>query len=119
MGIKMNKRIVGSEKESIAADFLLQEGYRILERNFSCRIGEIDLIAKESGYLVFIEVKYRAGTAFGYPAEAVTKAKIIKILKTAKYYMLCNGILQETPCRFDVVNILGEDISVIKNAFDS
>ncbi|MDF2539746.1 MAG: hypothetical protein K0S76_2767 [Herbinix sp.] len=113
----MNKREVGSIYEQRAADYLIQDGYRILERNFRCKIGEIDLIAKNEGYLCFIEVKYRSSTFRGFPAEAITAGKIRKITKTAEFYMLLHNISQNTPCRFDAVVILEQEISLIKNAF--
>lgn len=114
----MNKRAVGSEFEQKAAGYLLNHGYVILERNYRCRIGEIDLIAKNDGYLCFIEVKYRSGLSKGYPAEAITAHKIRKIVNTASVYMLQHKLSQDTPCRFDAVVILENEISLIKNAFD-
>lgn len=114
----MNKRAVGTTYEEKAADFLARNGYQLLQKNFRCKIGEIDLIAKDEGYLCFIEVKYRSGTLMGYPAEAITPAKIRKITRTAQFYMLLHKIPENTPCRFDAVVILENDISIIKNAFD-
>jgi putative endonuclease len=114
-----NNRSVGTKFEQIADEYLVKHGYEIIEHNFRCRTGEIDLIAKESGYLVFVEVKYRSNTAKGYPQEAVDFRKIRKISKTAEYYMLIKHISYDTPCRFDVVHILDKDISLIKNAFEA
>ncbi len=114
----MNKRALGTEKEQKAAIFLEKQGYHILARNFRCRLGEIDLIAKDGAYLCFIEVKYRFATSQGYPAEAITPTKIRRITRTAQYYMLLHRISQDTPCRFDAVVILDNEISLIKNAFD-
>ncbi len=114
----MNKREVGTRFEQKAADFLINSGYSILDHNFSCRTGEIDLIAKTEGYLCFIEVKYRSSTYNGFPSEAINKRKILKIIRTSQYYMLVHHIPQDTPCRFDVVVILENEISLIKNAFD-
>jgi len=113
----MNKRRIGASFEDMAASYLTDRGYRIIERNFRCRIGEIDLIGRDSNYLCFIEVKYRKDAGMGYPAEAVTAAKIRRISKTAQYYMLINNIPQDTPCRFDLAVILDNEISLIKNAF--
>ena len=67
----MNKRQTGSHYEETAAAFLTSKGYRVLERNFRCRQGEIDLICRHGRYLVFAEVKYRSGLTMGSPAEAV------------------------------------------------
>lgn len=114
----MNNREVGTTYEQKAAEFLVKQGYQLLYKNFRCKIGEIDLIAKDGTYLCFIEVKYRSGTAKGYPAEAITPNKIRRITRTAQFYMLLHQIPQDTPCRFDAVVILEKDISLIKNAFD-
>lgn len=117
MGTGMNKRRFGQEKELLAAGYLKGRGYRILEHNFHSRMGEIDLVARDGAYLVFIEVKYRRDTAAGYPEEAVTAAKQGKIMQTAKYYLMVHGLPENTPCRFDVVAMTGGDIRLISNAF--
>jgi putative endonuclease len=114
----MNNRAVGTTFEQKAADYLRKKGYQILDKNFRCKIGEIDLIARSEGYLCFIEVKYRSGTSKGFPAEAITPTKIRRITRTAEFYMLLHKLPQDTPCRFDAVVILENDISLIKNAFD-
>ncbi len=114
----MNNRAVGAKFEQDAAEFLQENGYQILAKNFRCRIGEIDLIAKAEGYLCFIEVKYRSGTGKGYPAEAINYNKIRKITRTAEFYMLLHKLPQNIPCRFDAVVILDREISLIKNAFE-
>ncbi len=114
----MNNRAVGTRREQDAATFLTRQGYVLLEKNYRCKIGEIDLIAKDGDYLCFIEVKYRTSSAKGFPAEAITPTKILKITRTAQFYMLLHHIPQDTPCRFDAVVILGEELSLIKNAFD-
>lgn len=113
----MNKRRIGSEKELLASEYLQQQGYEILEQNYYTRSGEIDLIAKEAGYLVFLEVKYRKTTANGYPEEAVTYQKQQRLIRAARYYMLTHGFGEYTPCRFDVVAITGAQIRLIRNAF--
>ena len=115
----MNNREVGTKFEQKAAQYLEKNGYHVLHKNFRCKIGEIDLIAKSEGYLCFIEVKYRSGTTKGYPAEAITPYKIRRITRTAEFYMLLHKIPQDTPCRFDAVVILEDEMSLIKNAFDS
>jgi putative endonuclease len=114
----MNNRAVGTQFEQEAAKFLIDKGYQILERNFRCKIGEIDLIAKAEGYLCFIEVKYRSGISKGYPAEAINMNKIRRITRTAQFYLLSHKLSQETPCRFDAVLILDHEFSLIQNAFD-
>ena len=104
--------------ENMAALYLEREGLRILKRNFRCRAGEIDLIAREGRTLVFAEVKYRKDARTGSPLEAVGFAKQQKIRKTALYYLAVSGLDMSVPCRFDVIGI-GEDSHVthIRNAF--
>lgn len=114
----MNNREVGTEFEHMAADYLKKNHYEILQSNFRCKIGEIDLIAKSEGYLCFVEVKYRSSTQKGFPSEAITPTKIRRITRTAEYYMLIHNLPQDTPCRFDVVVILDSELTLIKNAFD-
>ncbi len=88
-----------------------------MERNFYSRTGEIDLIAREDGYLVFVEVKYRSSWRFGSPEEAVTPAKQRSIVRTARFYLLRRGFPEGTPCRFDVLAIDGEELRLLRNAF--
>ena len=114
----MNNRAVGTEYEQKASAYLEKNGYRILECNFRCKIGEIDLIGRNEGYLCFIEVKYRSSSSKGFPSEAITPNKIRRITRTAQYYMLIHKLPPDTPCRFDVVDILDHELSLIKNAFD-
>ena len=112
-----NKRTVGFEYEKIAGKYLEEHGYQIIEYNFYSRHGEIDVIAKHEGYLVFIEVKYRRDLKKGCPLEAVSLHKQKVISKCALFY-LQKYKKTEIPVRFDVVGILGETIQVIQNAFD-
>jgi conserved hypothetical protein TIGR00252 len=117
-GIFVNKRAVGTEYERKAADYLEKQGYEILHKNFRCRYGEIDLIGKSDGYLCFIEVKYRSGSHHGFPSEAVDNRKRKRIVRSALTYMYFNKLPEDTPCRFDIVEILDNEFSVIKNAFE-
>lgn len=96
----------------------MQQGYEIVAYNFRCRYGEIDIIAREGEYLVFVEVKYRKNANSGNPFEAVDRKKQRVISRVASYYCLTHGYGETTPCRFDVVAILGEKIEVLKNAFE-
>ena len=116
------KQKFGKFGEDLAVRFLKKQGYRILQQNFRCRFGEIDIIAKDRDVLVFIEVKSRRTDAFGHPKTAVTKAKQEKISKTALHYLQLH---HETDCRarFDVVTVNAAsagkpDVEIIKNAFD-
>ncbi|MCD2492652.1 YraN family protein [Lacrimispora sp. NSJ-141] len=113
----MNRRQIGVKYEELAARILCSSGYRILERNFRCRLGEIDIIARHRGYLVFIEVKYRKDAGTGYPEEAVDVRKQTVIRKTAEFYMKSRGYGLSVPCRFDVVSMEGEQIRIIEDAF--
>lgn len=114
---KINKRQTGQEQENRAAVYLTERGYKILERNYRCRMGEIDLIAFHQGYLVFVEVKYRRGNRAGRPEEAVDFRKQKKISQTATWYLKEKGLSLDTPCRFDVVAITPEEIRVFPDAF--
>jgi putative endonuclease len=114
-----NKRSIGKEFEQKAVEYLMFQGYKIVMTNFQCRTGEIDIIAKKDNYLIFIEVKYRTNSVNGMPHEAIDLRKMKKISKTARYYMLINNISMETPCRFDVVLFLNQEISLIQDAFQA
>ena len=113
----MNKRLTGALWERIVTEYLKRQGYTILEKNFRCREGEIDLIAREEGYLVFIEVRYRKTEAKGHPFETVNTAKQRKICRVSRYYLMKNGISPDIPVRYDVAAVLGDKIEVMKNAF--
>jgi len=112
-----NKRSLGTEKEELAVSYLTKQNADILVRNFYFRGGEIDLIAKDGEYVCFIEVKYRKSNRFGAPEEAVTLSKQRKIIQGARYYLYCNRYPSDTPCRFDVISVSGEEITWIKDAF--
>lgn len=114
-----NNRKTGSRYEEQAAVFLEKQGFKILEHNFRCRSGEIDLIGRDGSFLAFIEVKYRKTVGCGEPAAAVDYRKQKRICDTARYYLLTHGYGSGDgiSCRFDVVTILDEEISVIKDAF--
>ncbi|MBN2096868.1 MAG: YraN family protein [Candidatus Omnitrophica bacterium] len=113
------KQALGKRGERLAVQFLRRQGYRILARNFSCRLGEIDLIAQEKDTTVFIEVKTRASCEFGLPQAAIRQKKIKHLRRTAQYYIKHNAHSDDN-FRFDVVAIVLEDlpkIELIKNAF--
>lgn len=114
---RSNKRATGSRYEQLAGKYLEEHGYEIIQYNYRCRSGEIDIIAKDGEYLVFCEVKYRKSISKGYPAEAVDVRKQQVIAKCAMYYMMVNH-LADVPCRFDVIAILGDETTLIKNAFE-
>jgi len=112
-----NKRSLGSEKEELATRYLNEQGATILAKNFYFHGGELDLIAKDGEYVCFIEVKYRTSKTYGFPEEAVTKAKQKKIIQGAKVYLYQKQYSADTPCRFDVISIYQEEITWIKDAF--
>lgn len=113
----MNKRRIGTVYERQAAEYLKSKGYQILENNYRCRIGEIDLIARDGGYLVFVEVKYRSDGFCGNALEAVTVKKQQTIRRVAQFYLLSHHLSEDIPCRFDVVGITGTEITLVKDAF--
>lgn len=111
-----NTRKTGSDYEIVACEYLKKNGYEIIEQNFRCRIGEIDIVAKDREYLCFIEVKYRKYKSSGYASEAVNARKQRVIINVAQYYLLKHHISDTYPCRFDVVAIDNKNIRLLKNA---
>lgn len=99
-----SKQNLGGIGEKLAANLLQKKGYRILEKNFRSKLGEIDIIALDKDTLVFIEVKTRWSKSFGPPEEAVTPRKIRSIIKTGQYYKLLHPQLPEA-LRIDVVAV--------------
>lgn len=113
----MNKRKLGDEYELRAVKYLEGKGYRILNRNFRAYYGEIDIVAHDGKYLVFVEVKYRRSGKYGYSAEAVGKKKQEIIYKVAMYYINLHRQWCDMPCRFDVIAIDNDSVEHIENAF--
>lgn len=109
-----NNREIGNIYEERAEKLLLSSGYKILERNYRVRAGEIDIIAEKDGVIVFVEVKYRSSTAFGYGIEAVDYRKIRRIYNAARIYLTLNRKFSNE-IRFDCISFLGEKISWTKN----
>lgn len=112
----MNRRTKGKEYEEYAALFLERKGYCILEHNYYCKVGEVDIIARDGTCIVFVEVKYRKDDCFGNGFEAVDRRKQRKISDCMLQYMTRFQLYDEA-FRFDVVSILGSRISLIKDAF--
>ena len=117
----MNKRrFLGDRGEDLAAAALKKQGYQILERNYRTPLGEVDVIARHRGALVFVEVKTRRSNRFGSPQEAVHPAKQERLRNLAFYYLQQHG-LGEVTLRFDVVGILWQEgkpqVEVIEGAF--
>lgn len=115
---EQNKRKLGAKVEQLVRDYLSAHGFTILEMNYQCKQGEIDIIAKDKEYYVFIEVKYRNSTKYGTPHEAVGIAKQKRISKAAQYYLYSHRLDEATPVRFDVAAVLENKITYYKNAFD-
>ncbi len=118
--MKTASRQLGDAGEDLAAAALKKQGYKILERNYTTPLGEIDLIARHRGELVFIEVKTRKSLRFGEPQDAVSASKQARLRKLADYY-LKRQRLGEVAVRFDVVGITilegGPRVEIIPNAF--
>ncbi|NLY89355.1 MAG: YraN family protein [Firmicutes bacterium] len=100
----MQQKEIGNYGESLAGKILEQKGYVILDRNFRTRYGEVDLVAKEGEVLVFVEVKARRSMNYGSGAEAVTRVKQQRLIRTALHYMFRRG-WQNRPCRFDLLEL--------------
>nr|WP_307989476.1 YraN family protein [uncultured Niameybacter sp.] len=113
---KQNKRCVGTFYEKASREYIEKLGYTTLKMNYRCRLGEIDIIAQDGKYLVFLEIKYRSSKKCGLPRESVNYYKQKRILNVAKYYIMTH-YNKEVACRFDVIEILGEDITHLKNVF--
>ena len=109
---------MGTWYERKAADYLKKQRLFILRYNYRCRSGEIDLIARDGRYLVFVEVKYRNDNSSGYALDAVNPAKQRKICKVARYFLTVEYRCMDVPCRFDVVGIDDDEVHWIKNAFE-
>lgn len=105
--MKRNKRTVGACYEEKAAAYLAQQGLEILKRNYRCRVGEIDIIARDGPYCVFCEVKYRYDESAGDPAEAVDVKKQQTLRRAASWYLREQGFSEDMPCRFDVIAAMG------------
>jgi len=117
----MQEKELGKKGEEVALRFLKKNGYKIIEKNYVCKMGEMDIIAREKDTLVFVEVKTRTSMAFGPPQLAVNSTKQMQLSKVALYF-LKEKRLEEVKARFDVVAVLlrprGDEIELIQDAFD-
>ncbi|MBI2987477.1 MAG: YraN family protein [Deltaproteobacteria bacterium] len=115
------KQILGKEGERIAETFLRKKGYRLVERNYRCPVGELDLVLLDRRVLVFVEVKTRTDDRFGGPLEAVHPRKQHKMVKAALFF-LSQHRLHHREARFDVVGISWKDreplVEHVQNAFE-
>lgn len=117
---RYNKEL-GKTGEEAAVKYLIKNGYSILATNYRCRSGEIDIVAREGEFLVFIEVKTRTGTRYGSASEALDIRKKQRLRKLANYYLMMKG-LTDVNCRFDVVTLQLADntnweLELFRNAF--
>lgn len=115
--MRVNPR--GEQGEALAADFLQRQGLVITTRNYHCRFGEIDLIARDGGTVVFVEVRSRANDTYGGAAASITAAKQAKLLKAARHYLAT--LRSAPPCRFDAVLLTGDPprIEWLRNAIEA
>lgn len=114
--MKQLNHVLGVEGETLAKQFLIDNGYKIVALNYKTKIGEIDIVAKTGDTTVFVEVKDRKTQRFGMPREAVTPYKQNKIKLVATQYMLSHKLM-DSKVRFDCIEILGDTITHIQNAF--
>jgi putative endonuclease len=112
------RRALGGAGEARAAAWYEANGYEVLDRNWRCREGELDLVLRKSGLVVFCEVKTRSSLAFGSPQEAVTRTKRARIRRLAAQWLASSPRYdRRTEIRFDVAAVLGGEIQLIENAF--
>lgn len=115
LGKRFNK-VTGDSAENIACEYLKKLHYKIIEKNYKHKIGEIDIIAKDGDILVLVEVKFKTTDYFGLPREMVTPYKQQKIRRIAMGYIKQHRLF-DTPCRFDVVEILNGEVTHLKDCF--
>ena len=113
---RVNKRQLGTYYELLAIQYLISKGYTILIHSYRCRFGEIDIIARDKEYTIFIEVKYRKSGMYGYPREAVNINKQKRIIRTAMCY-LKNEVGYESLIRFDIIEFLEDKVTHLESAF--
>lgn len=99
------RKQLGKDSEQLARKFLERQGYRLVQRNFQSKLGEIDLIMRKGQELVFVEVRSKSNQDYGQPAETVDKNKQEKIRKTAQLYLYQHQEMKQCYCRFDVVGV--------------
>jgi putative endonuclease len=117
--MKINKNNAGLEAEKLAGTFLINNGLKLLNQNYHCRFGEIDLIMQDADTIVFVEVRLRTNHQFGGAGMSITPQKQAKLIKTAQYYLQSH---RDSACRFDAILMNKVDIKHIewiRNAFDA
>ncbi len=121
--MKLKTQQQGQLAENLACDYLQQQGLNLIERNYHCRAGEIDLIMQHADSIVFVEVRYRSNKNFGSGADSVDFRKQKKLITTAEHYLQKNHARAQQPARFDVVSISRDNeqtpINWIQDAFQA
>lgn len=112
----MNTKLIGSAGEEIACAYLKKQGYRIIERNYSCSHGELDIVAQKGQVVSFVEVKTRQSDDFGLGSDAVTLSKQKRIIFVARIYIAQNK-LKDFQYTFDVIEVYPDEINHIISAF--
>lgn len=117
----MIRRLLGQRAERRAETYLLRQGLRMIERNYRCRLGEIDLIMRHAETLVFVEVRLRGRSAFGDGIASVGRHKQHRLLRAAGHFLMRNPRWQHAACRFDVIGIERDSdrITWITDAFQA
>lgn len=110
----MNK---GAAAEQAASDYLIARGLRLVDRNWRCKGGEIDLVMRDGANLVFVEVRARTGSGFGGAAASITATKQARVILAARHYLLAKGL--DAPCRFDAVLVQDGRLEWLKGAFEA
>jgi putative endonuclease len=110
-------RALGAEAEARAAQFLQRKGYRVVDRNWTCRGGEIDLVCDDGGTLVFVEVRARKDDRYGAPVETVRDLKRRRLIRAAQVYLTKKGLFTRA-CRFDVLSIVGSGAGAVVEHFE-
>jgi putative endonuclease len=105
MTLSISTKKLGGQVENLVCDYLRRQKLKLIDRNYRCRLGEIDLIMQDKTLLIFIEVRYRQHCNFGSSLESVNLNKQNKIIKTAEYYLLSKRLSEKIACRFDVVGV--------------
>jgi putative endonuclease len=110
------RRALGAHGEALTAKWYEAQGYTVVDRNWRCREGEIDLILARASAVVFCEVKARTSDRFGAPVEAVTRTKQLRLRRLAAAWLSARGV-HGVDVRFDVASVMGERVQVIEAAF--
>lgn len=117
------RRALGARGEDLAVRYLKKKGYKVIERNYRCQWGEIDLIAREGDTLIFVEIKSRSSSGFGLPQDAVNRFKQNKLIEVARAYLAERRLTDDITMRFDVVAVQltpsGPEMELIKDAFQT